>query len=141
MAQDTDNRSLVIRVVGAYLFLSGLYHLLDGSLMIVGGLGGVTLNVLFATLSLVLGLGLVFSAGGLFLFGSGGWYLGAGLLTLFTVMLDMMSVLLRENPAAGLDALFLLVGLVVIVRRQSSDRSRADMDEEDSVHDIGRDYP
>lgn len=140
MASDSADRSLTVRMVAVYLFFSGGYHLLDGALKL-GGAGDRTLNILFAVLSVVLGVGLLLSAGGLVRYGSGNWYLGAGLVTLCTVLLDTMGVMLTMLPAYGLDAILLLAGLVLVVRSQSSTRTRADMDEDESVHSIGRDYP
>ncbi len=141
MTAATNGRSGVLLGVGAYLFLSGLYHLLDGGLMFSAGVGNSTLNILFASLSIALGLGLVLSAAGLFVLGSGGWSMGVAMLTLLVVLLDIMDILLRGTPAAAFDILLLLVVLVVIVRRQSGEAARAGMEEDESVHDIGTDYP
>lgn len=135
-----DSVPTLIRGAAIVVVISGGYHLADGVAMFAGGVGDATLNVLFALLSVVLGAGLVLSGVGLFLTGAGGWFLGAGLVVLLTVLLDVMSLLLRSGLAGGVDAILLLGALVVVVRLQSSDDQRADMDDEESVHSL-LEYP
>lgn len=138
----SDNERVPTRVklVAFVVCLSGGYHLADGVALVANGVGDSTLNILFAGLSISLGLGLVLSAAALFLVGSGGWFTGAAMVLLCTALVDVTSVLLRGSVVSALDAVVLLACLVVVVRMESADRQRADMDEEESVHSL-LDYP
>lgn len=140
MAESRDH-PIGLELVLVYLGLSGGYHALNGLVLWWTGNAVGPINLVFAALSVVLGLGLFWAVVALYADPGDERMLGASLLLVLVVLLDLLAVTIAQSVPAGVDLLGCLIAMGYLMHRRGSHGTGTEMDESDSVHDLGRDYP